>query len=136
MLYRPPLVWFLHIIYWFLANWGPMWRNGRGVAWHRSKYFFESFPLIWCFTDPPLYDSSIWSSDSWQVGLQCDETGGGGLALIQIFLFDAFPVMPVEGQWDGARLWNNGILTTIQSSLWAFEGVKELRHVTIWPIWF
>ena len=39
-----------------------------------------------------------------KLGCNVTKREGGGLALIQIFLFDAFPVMPVEGQWDGARL--------------------------------
>ena len=39
-----------------------------------------------------------------KLGCNVTKREGVGLALIQIFLFDAFPVMPVEGQWDGARL--------------------------------
>ena len=178
MLYRPP-VWCLHIIYWFLASWGPMWRNGRGVAWHCSKYFFEAFLVMLyrppCMMPPydllipgklgcnvtkreggglalfqiffwslpcdalqtPLYDASIWSTDSWQVRVQCDETGGVAWHWSKCF-FKALLVMSVEDQWDGAsRKWdkldfdNNSVYRWWSNLMWAFEDVKEPDSVLV-----
>ena len=130
--FTDPSVWCLHIIYWFLASWVAMWRNGRGVAWHWFKYFLK--PSLWCFTNSSVWFLHIiyWFLASWAAMWR----NGRGVAWHWYKYFYLMPSLLCQLRANGTELDCETMGYRQQFSLWAFEGVKEPRHVTIWPIWF
>ena len=50
--YLDPPAWCLHIIHWFVASWGKMWRNGRGWPGIDPNIFWSLPSFLWCFSGP------------------------------------------------------------------------------------